>query len=141
MALYGPGLFTVHRAWGDPFFLLVERLLGIINLNRSSSAEGASLAFNILLGLVGSYFLSRKMPIAEFFNGLLRGPAFADYRDFPNSILAPLSLCGAALVPALDVPFPPPPSSSAGPSGLCGSVGPAPPCSPPNSSRILLTVI
>ena len=83
MALYGPGLFTVHRAWGDPFFLLVERLLGIINLNRSSSTEGASLAFNILPGL-GAYFLSQKMSIADFLNG----PAFADDRDFPNSILA-----------------------------------------------------
>ena len=30
MTLFGPGLFTVHRAWGDPFFLVVERLLGII---------------------------------------------------------------------------------------------------------------
>ena len=54
MALFGPVLFTVHRAWGDPFFFVVERLLGIINLNCSSSAEGASLAFNILPGLVGS---------------------------------------------------------------------------------------
>ena len=59
----------------------------IINLNRFSSTEGASLAFNILPGLVGSYFLSRKMPIADFLNDLLRGPAFADDRDFPNSIL------------------------------------------------------
>ena len=117
MALFGSGLFTVHRAWGDPFFRRRASLGIIINLNRPSSAEGASLAFNILPGLVGSYFLSRKMPIAEFFNGLLRGPAFADDRDFPNSILAPLSLCGAALVPALDVPFPPPPSLSTGPNG------------------------
>jgi len=62
--------------------------LGIINLNRSSSAEGASLAFNILPGLVGAYFLSRKMPIADFLNGLLRDPAFADDRGFPDSILA-----------------------------------------------------
>jgi hypothetical protein len=62
--------------------------LGIINLNRSSSAEGASLAFNILPGLVGAYFLSWKMPIADFLNGLLRVPTFADGRGFPDSILA-----------------------------------------------------
>ena len=73
---------------GDPFFLVVEWLFGIINLNRSSSAEGASLAFNILPGLVGTYFLSRKMPIADFLNGLLRVPAFADDRGFSDSIPA-----------------------------------------------------
>ena len=98
MALFGPGLFTVHRAWGDPSFLVVERLLGIINLNRSSSAEGASLAFNILPGLVGSYFLSRKTPIADFLNSLLRGPAFADDRDFPNSILVVARAHAATLI-------------------------------------------
>ena len=86
MALFGPGPFTVHRAWGDPFFLVVERLLGIINLNRSSSAEGASLAFNILPGLIGAYFLSRKMPIADFLNDLLRIPVFADDRGFPVTV-------------------------------------------------------
>jgi hypothetical protein len=31
---------------------------------------------------------SRKMPFADFFKGILRSPAFADDRDFPNSILA-----------------------------------------------------
>ena len=50
MALFGPGLFNIHRAWDDPFFLVVERLLGIIHLIRSCSAEAASLAFNILPG-------------------------------------------------------------------------------------------
>ena len=50
MALFGPEIPSPRL--GDPFFLFVERLLGIINLNRSSSSEGASLAFNILLGLL-----------------------------------------------------------------------------------------
>ena len=82
--------WTFHRSsrLGGAFFLVVERLLGIINLNRSSSAECASLAFNILPGLVGAYFLSRKMPIADFLNGLLRYPAFVDDRGFPDRILA-----------------------------------------------------
>ena len=86
MMNYGPlQPWAFHRPsrLGDPFFLLVERLLRIINLNRSSSTEGASLAFNILPGL-GAYFLSQKMSIANFLNG----SAFADDRDFPNSILA-----------------------------------------------------
>ena len=63
---------------GRPFFLFVERLLGIINLNCSCSAEAASLAFNILPGLVGAIFLSRKMPIPDFLNSFLRDPLFAD---------------------------------------------------------------
>ena len=75
--------FSPFTAPGDH-----QPLLGIIDLNRSSFAEGSSLAFNILPGLVGAYFLSRKMPIADFFKGILRSPAFADDRDFPNSILA-----------------------------------------------------
>ena len=145
MALFGPGLFAVHRAWGDPFFLVVERLLGIINLNRSSSAEGASLAFNFLPGLFGAYFLSRKMPIADFLNGLLRGPAFSDDRDFPNSILVVARAHATTLI------------ALRGRTGS-GSKRPVPaatklirrterlvwerrPCSPPNSSRIFLTVI
>ena len=89
MTLFGPGLFTIHRSWGDPFFLVVERLLGIINLNRSCSAEAASLAFNILLpGLVGAFFLSWKMPIPDLLNSFLRDPLFADNRGFPSAILA-----------------------------------------------------
>ena len=91
MALFGPGLFTVHPAWGDPFFLVVERLLEIINFNRSSSAEGVSLAFNILPGLVMSAPTSslERCPSPTFLMAfVLRGPAFADDRDFPNSILA-----------------------------------------------------
>ena len=78
----------LYRVWGVPFFLVVERLLGIINLNHSSSAEGTSLAFKILPGPVGAYFLSRNMPITDFLNGLLRDPAFADDRGFPKYILA-----------------------------------------------------
>ena len=99
---FGLGLFTVHRAWGDPFFLVVERFLGIINLNRSSSTEGTSLAFNILPGLVGAYFLYWKMPIADnFLNGLLRVPVvFADDRSFPNSINPQRTLVGISLISA-----------------------------------------
>ena len=72
--------------------------MGISNLNRSSSSEGASLAFNILPGLIGSYFLSRKMPFADFLNGLLRGPTFADDRDFLNSIIVVARAHAAALI-------------------------------------------
>jgi hypothetical protein len=42
----------------------------------------------------------------------------------------------AVPLPDQVVPSPLPPSSSGGPSGLCGSAGPGPPCRPPNSSRI-----
>ncbi len=87
MALFSPGLFTIHRSWGDPFFLVVERLLGIINLNRSCSAEAASLAFNILPGLVETFFLSRKMPIPDLLNSFLRDPLFANDRGFSAAIL------------------------------------------------------
>ena len=86
MAPFGPGLFIIHRAWGDPFFLVVERLLGIINLNRSCSAEAASLAFNILPGLVGAIFLSRKVPIPDFLNFFLRDPLFATILASARSI-------------------------------------------------------
>jgi hypothetical protein len=98
MALFGPGLFTIHRSWGNPFFLVVERLLGIINLNRSCSAEAATLAFNILPGLVGAFFLSRKIPIPDFLISFFRNPLYE-------------------------------------------SVGPAPPCVPPNNCRTSLTAI
>jgi hypothetical protein len=51
-----------------------------------------------LPGLVGTYFLSRKMPIADFLNGPLRVPAFADDRGFPDSILAEARAHASSLI-------------------------------------------
>ena len=76
MALFGPELFTVHRAWGSSTSIAPASPKGHPSCSTFcpvSSAPTSSLG---------------RCPSLTFLKGILRSPAFADDRDFPNSILA-----------------------------------------------------
>ena len=102
MVLFCPGLFTVHRAWGGPSSLLSS---------ASSSAEGASLAFNILPALVLAYFLCLSPAFSMTFCATLPLPMTFCATLIPSSPWVeptlPLFLPSAAvLLPDLVVPSP-----------------------------------